>query len=170
MYLSTHSTAKEIAHVVSAQLGVNVAEIAMWCYRTVFYSPHELTEEDLEMYFSLVPPQERKDKRQAIPKTIVELAVARGLDLLSETTDILEVIRKEAQKQFFNLSSMKTSDARQAQKHALDQFLKADEYIEKHGGNLHDFSKIFGKFVIEEAEDDVISIEDARSERDSKSG
>ncbi len=169
MYLSAHSTAREIAHVIGAQMGVNVADIAVWSYRILFYSIHEINQDDLELYLSLILPQERKMKKLAIPKTIIELSVALGLDLLSETRDVLEVIRKDAQKQFFDLSHMKTSDARQARKHALDQFLKADEYIEKHGGNLVDFAKIFGKFVIEKAPDGVISIEDIRSEEESES-
>lgn len=165
MYLSTRASSKEVANVVSSQIGINVAEAAIWVYRVLFYSIHEITDDDFELYLSLIKPHERSMKKIAIPKDITELAVSLGLDVMNETRDVLVEIRRSAQREFFDLFDQKTAESRQARKHALDQFLKADEYIEKHGGNLVDFSKIFGKFVIEKAPSKVISIEDIRSEQ-----
>jgi hypothetical protein len=165
MYLSTESAHKEIAHVMSSLYGITVSAAAMWSYRILFYSIHEISEADRDLYMLGVPPSERKRKKAALTKTVVGLAVALGVDVLSETRDVVNEIKKSAQKEFFNLYDQKTDSARQGRKHALDQFLKAEEYLEKHGGDMQDFSKIFSKFVIEKVPDNVISIEDIRNEK-----
>jgi hypothetical protein len=134
-------------------------------YKLLFYSVHELQAEDLEAYFTIIPPTERDAKKGAARKKISQYAISQGIST-KNVTAILEEVRADAQKDIFNLKKLKTSNAHQALRAALDRFLKADQRIEDlTGGDNYELAKIFDSFKIEPSDQShIISIEEAREQ------
>lgn len=168
MYMSTNSTADEIAEILSTQLSTTIASLGVWSYRILFYAIHEITAEDMEAYFLCIRPQEKRMKKVSIPRTIKQLVVSLGITEVSNTRDVLDHVKRVSQKDYCYQEGLKTTNALQVRKFALDQYMKADEYIESHGGNIADFSRLFNKFVIKKVPTKIVSIEDIRgSQRES---
>jgi len=163
VFLATESDHKEIASFLSHQMGMKISFKAVYAYRSLFFASHEMSQEDLESYLLMVPPTERRMKKASMQRTITQIAISSGLDGACETREIMEEMRKGAQKQYFNAVRLKTTDAVQIQRAAVDQFLKLDEHLEKKGGDVAGIAKLFQKFEIESVPHGVKSIEEVRN-------
>lgn len=166
LFLSTTSSSSDIAKFLTKQTGVPVKEKAISAFRMLFYSIREISDHDLEAYFAMIQPSERKGQREAMSKSINQLAMSLGVEHLGETRDVLEGIKRQALKELSQHMGWKTAESRQAQRAAFDRWLKADERLESIGGDVIDITRIFEKFTIKKVDrtNEIISIEEVKGE------
>jgi hypothetical protein len=162
VFLSTISTSEEIASALSSRLGFNLPGIYVNAYRLLFYSIYELSGEDMEVYLMSIVPTESRLKKSAMKMTVDRLVISQGMDVKDTTKTMMEML-EEAQKDVFNLRALKTPEARQAQRAALDRFLKIADTLKEKLGDISAVASVFDRFKTKMAEQgDIISLEEVR--------
>jgi hypothetical protein len=155
--MTTRSKAEDIADALSKIIEVEVPVEAMVSYRLLFYSSHDITRRDMDKYLLMITPEDRRNKQDARKFTLTEFCVRRGVEKVIRTREVFEVIFLQAQRQLFNLSKIKTSEADQAARSVLDRVLKAHDALEAMGASSgksrDDIAKMFDKFLVREVDE-----------------
>lgn len=128
--LTTTAGSAEVREAMDRKMNVT-ARTAMdiVAYRRVFYDIHSLACDDVEAYLYLLPPSERALKKGAQGKDLPALAISSGAADMADRADILEYIMNQALQEYQMVARVRTSQAAQMSRAALDRFVKANEML-----------------------------------------
>lgn len=150
--LTTIASAEDVTEAVSKVAGLSIPLEAVVSYRIMLYSTHDISTENMDAYLSLLPPKERRVRKEARTLTLSEFCVRHGVDQAMRAREVLETIFLQAQREVLRLTKIKTPESAQVVRAAFDRLLKAHEAIEAmgetSGKSREDIAKMFDKFVV----------------------
>jgi len=160
--LTTDALRGEVAAAFGTSRGLKVEPDAIGMYRSLFYAVFDITPEDFDAYLPLLKKSDREAKKRAVGKKFVDIMVEMGAG--TESKELYADIIRKSMQDFLQLRELKTPQAQQMTKTALDQALKTQDRLDILTGASRNVGKVLERYKIEGIthEPGIITIDDLK--------